>query len=137
MQISSDLGHILFLIFIYTCFFSIGFIFTVGPILATLTPRKLLKAYFKEPHFSQLELGFMSGIPGAYFRMLVFAWTVTRPTKSHVKRNIADCQKAIPKWYLYSLKSFTMISVISFSIPLGILAFLLLSYLLFRPPVDA
>lgn len=109
----------------------------IGSTLAILTPRKLLKTYFKEPHFSQLELGFMSGIPGAYFRMLVFAWTVTRPTKSHVKRNIADCHKVMPKWYLYSLKSFTMISVISFSIPLGILAFLLLSYLLFGPPVDA
>lgn len=133
MQISSDLGYILAV----TCFSLLVFggasILLLGSILAILTPKKLLEKYFKEPHFSQLELEFMSGIPGGYFRTMVFAWTVIRPTKSHVKRNIADCHKVMPKWYFYSLKALLVIGLIPCIIGLGLMGFLLLV----GPPIDA
>jgi len=50
-------------------------------IMHMLMPRKVLKACFKEPHFSTTEIAMFSGFPFGYIRTSMFMMILGFPAK--------------------------------------------------------
>ncbi|QUX93165.1 hypothetical protein CYL31_17965 [Marinomonas sp. A3A] len=124
MQISQPTYEFLFLIAFFTAMGGLVWIPTLWSLLTFFTPKKLLDTYFKEPHFTQTELIFMSRFPISLFRTAVFGWIVVLPFLDRV-RKIRHCHEVMPIWYKLALQIFIISSMLIMAIFLGILFFLL------------
>jgi len=90
-----------------------------------LTPKILVKTYFKEPHFSKFELGAMSVFPGTVLRSVVFMAS-TFQERYRRNRKLDGFLELVPTWYVRASKVFAfcvatmMILLISIGIGLAI-----------------
>ena len=67
-------------------------------IVTLLTPRKLLKKYFKEPHFNAGELIVFGSFPGFFMRTALFCRLYLTPNA--VKgRNLYGFVEDSPRWF--------------------------------------
>jgi len=67
-------------------------------IMHILMPRKVLKAYFKEPYFNSGEIAMFTGFPFGYIRTSMFMGILAFPAKGK-KRGVENAYKLAPVWY--------------------------------------
>ncbi|QUX93166.1 hypothetical protein CYL31_17970 [Marinomonas sp. A3A] len=123
MQITQDTFDYLFLVMMFTVMVGLLWTPTLWSLLTFFTPKKLMDSYFKEPHFTQTELIFMSRFPISLFRTAVFGWVVVLPFLDRV-RKIRHCHEVMPFWYKLALRVFIISSMLMFIMILGIMFFL-------------
>ncbi|SBS32063.1 hypothetical protein MSP8886_02328 [Marinomonas spartinae] len=128
MQISQELFDHLFLIMMFTAMGGLLWQPPLWILLTFFTPKKLLNTYFKEPHFSQGELIFMSRFPWSLFRTSIFGWILFLPFLDK-KRNIRNCYEVMPTWYRIGLILLTISTMLIMFIFFGIMFFLLTSHI--------
>ena len=75
-----------------------------------LTPKALVKKYFKEPHFSRAELGFLSVFPGTLGRAGIFMGA-TFQERYRVNRKLEGYLDLVPLWYVRASKVFAFCSL--------------------------
>lgn len=111
MSIEKDTGTILFYIMLSSLFSGIFTHVLLWPLLTFLTPKKLIKAYFRPPHFTLNEVDLYSSFPTSLFRTMIFGWAITLPFSAK-KRKLEYCRKEMSLWFkvpLYLLCINTMI----------------------------
>jgi len=74
-------------------------------IMQVLMPKKVLKAYFKEPYFNAGEITMFTGFPFAYMRTMMFMRGLGFPA-SGKKRGLENAYKLAPVWYCKVSKYF-------------------------------
>jgi len=74
-------------------------------IMHFLMPKKVLKAYFKEPHFNAGEIAMFTGFPFAYMRTAMFMRALAFPA-SGKRRGVENAYKLAPVWYCKVSKYF-------------------------------
>ena len=90
-------------------------------IMHFLTPKILIKKYFRSPYFRPAECAAFSGFPFAVMRTIMFMRVVGFP-KSGEKRGLTNAYKLVPNWYINFSKVIviivvlTLISMLSISI---------------------
>jgi len=89
-------------------------------IMHILMPKKVLKAYFKEPYFNVGEIAMFTGFPFGYMRTAMFMRGLAFPA-SGKKRGVENAYKLAPVWYCKVSKYF-----LYFFVPLLILLLLLI-----------
>ena len=85
-----------------------------------VTPKGLVKRYFKYPHFTSAELVLFSGFPGTLMRTGIFMNLCIMPSRGK-KRKMTDIREHVPGWYIIVSKIFMPCALIH-----GLFAFLLL-----------
>jgi len=128
MQISQELFDHLFLTMMFTAMGGFLWLPTIWSLLTFLTPKKLLDTYFKEPHFTQGELIFMSRFPLSLLRTGMFFWVILFPCLDR-KRNIRNCHEVMPTWYRLSLNILGISAIFIAVVVFGIMLFLLTSHI--------
>ena len=90
-----------------------------------LMPRKVLKTYFKEPHFSQTEITMFTGFPFGYMRTAMFMRALGFPS-SGKRRGVENAYKIAPAWYCKVSKYSIIFFVINFPVLIlsGVLLYL-------------
>ena len=124
MQITQDTFDYLFLVMMFTAMGGLIWIPTLWSLLTLFTPKKLMDSYFKEPHFTQTELIFMSRFPVSLLRTAMFGSVLLFPFLDKT-REIRHCHEVMPIWYNLALKLLTISVIVVMTIFLGILFFLL------------
>ena len=71
-------------------------------LITLLTPRHLLKKYFKQPHFNAGELIVFGSFPGFFMRTALFCRLYLTP-KAVEGRNLDGFVEDSPKWYKVSV----------------------------------
>ena len=84
-------------------------------VMHILMPKKVLKAYFKEPHFSTAEITMFTGFPFGYMRTAMFMRILGFPS-SGKKRGVENAYKMAPVWYCKVSKYFMIFFMINFSL---------------------
>jgi len=74
-------------------------------IMHILMPRKVLKAYFKEPYFNAGEIAMFTGFPFGYMRTAMFMRGLAFPA-SGKRRGLENAHKLAPVWYCKVSKYF-------------------------------
>ena len=120
-----SLGESLAFVLFSVVFAGILWIPATWTILTYLTPKKLLEKYFKEPHFTQTEIIFMSLFPAKLIRTSIFGWILLFPSLDR-KRKIRDCRELMPLWYKVALNFLTIGTMTSLFLFLSIMGILLL-----------
>jgi len=94
-------------------------------IMHVLMPRKVLKTYFKEPHFSQTEITMFTGFPFGYMRTAMFMRALGFPS-SGKRRGVENAYKIAPAWYCKVSKYSIIFFVINFPVLIlsGVLLYL-------------
>ncbi|SBS35573.1 hypothetical protein MSP8887_02417 [Marinomonas spartinae] len=128
MQISQGLFDQLFLVMMFTAMGGLLWQPPLWILLTFFTPKKLLDTYFKEPHFSQGEVVFMSRFPLSLFRTSIFGWVLFLPSLDK-KRKIRNCYEVMPTWYRIGLILLTISTMLIMFIFFGIMFFLLTSHI--------
>lgn len=131
MQIDSfqHIGEILF----FSSFVgdSLAFVLITASILVMhfLLPNAVLDKFFKPPYFKETECAFLTGIPYAPLRTIMFMRAIAYPG-SGKKRGIKDAHLLVPNWYRVTSKIIVIsIIVIGLIIVLQLLGFWLLFFL--------
>ena len=124
MQITQDTFDYLFLVMMFTAMGGLIWIPTLWSLLTLFTPKKLMDSYFKEPHFTQTELIFMSRFPVSLLRTAMFGSVLLFPFLDKT-RKIRHCHEVMPIWYKLALQIFIISSMLLLMVILGILFFLL------------
>ena len=75
-----------------------------------ITPKELVKRYFKSPHFTSAELVLFSGFPGTLMRTGIFMNLCIMPSRGK-KRQMTDLREHVPAWYIYASKIFMVCSI--------------------------
>ncbi|SBS35567.1 hypothetical protein MSP8887_02415 [Marinomonas spartinae] len=128
MPITKETGEFLFLVMMITAMGGLLWQPPLWILLTFFTPKKLLNTYFKEPHFSQGEIIFMSRFPLSLYRTVIFGWVVLLPFLDK-NRKIRDCYTVMPIWYRIGLKVFIISSMLILFVFVGIMIFLLTSHI--------
>jgi len=88
-------------------------------VVTLITPKKLLKKYFKQPHFNAGELVIFGSFPGFFMRTALFCRLYLTP-KAVKGRNLEGFVEDSPKWYKLSIMlislGFLFHGVIAFSL---------------------
>ncbi len=84
-------------------------------IMHVLMPRKVLRTYFKEPHFSLTEITMFTGFPFGYMRTAMFMRALGFPA-SGKRRGVEDAYKLAPMWYCKASKYIVITVLINFSV---------------------
>ncbi len=94
-------------------------------IMHILMPKKVLKTYFKEPHFSVTEISMFTGIPFGYMRTAMFMKALGFPA-SGKRRGIENAYKLAPVWYCKASKYFIIFFVpnLALLVLLGVIGFI-------------
>ncbi|MCF6337797.1 MAG: hypothetical protein L3J84_07565 [Gammaproteobacteria bacterium] len=110
-----------FIIVMLAVMLSIIFIF----IMHILMPKKVLKAYFKEPYFGPGEIAMFTGFPFGYMRTTMFMRILGFPA-SGKKRGVENAYKLAPVWYCKASKYFLVffMPLIALMILLGVIGFI-------------
>lgn len=124
MPIDQNTFDSLFLIMMTVIIGSLLWIPPAWLLLSIFTPKKLLTAYFKEPHFSRAETILMASFPGFLMRTVIFGWLVLIPALDR-KRKIKGAIAIMPAWYRIALRVFILGNMISLVVIVGIMLFLL------------
>ena len=74
-------------------------------IMHILMPKKVLKTYFKEPHFNAGEIAMFTGFPFGYMRTGMFMRALGFPA-SGKRRGVENAYKLAPVWYCKVSKYF-------------------------------
>ncbi|VAW89708.1 hypothetical protein MNBD_GAMMA17-876, partial [hydrothermal vent metagenome] len=74
-------------------------------IMHILMPKKVLKAYFKEPYFNAGEIVMFTGFPFGYMRTAMFMRGLGFPA-SGKRRGLENAYKLAPVWYCKVSKYF-------------------------------
>jgi len=74
-------------------------------IMHFLMPKKVLKTYFKEPHFNAGEIAMFTGFPFGYMRTGMFMTALAFPARGK-KRGVENAYKLAPVWYCKVSKYF-------------------------------
>ncbi|MBJ7555922.1 hypothetical protein [Marinomonas spartinae] len=128
MPITKETGEFLGLVMMFTAMGGFLWLPTIWSLLTFLTPKKLLDTYFKEPHFTQGELIFMSRFPLSLLRTGMFCWVILFPCLDR-KRNIRNCYEVMPTWYRLSLNILGISAILIAAVVFGIMLFLLTSHI--------
>ena len=67
-------------------------------VMYPLTPKEVVKKYFKPPYFSEAFVEFYSGFPIVFYRGLMFMRLAAYPDGGK-KRNLTEVYKELPIWY--------------------------------------
>lgn len=78
-----------------------------------LTPKSVVKKYFKPPYFSEAFVEFYSGFPAVLFRGAMFMRLAAFPS-SGKKRNLTHVYKEFPIWYIHISKILLVAFFVSF-----------------------
>ncbi len=89
-------------------------------IMHFLMPKKVLKTYFKEPHFNAGEIAMFTGFPFGYMRTGMFMTALAFPSRGK-KRGVEKAYQLAPVWYCKISKYF-----LYFFVPLMLLLILLI-----------
>jgi hypothetical protein len=81
------------------CMLDLVFVF----IMHFLMPKKVLKTYFKEPHFNAGEIEMFTGFPFAYMRTSMFMRALGFPA-SGKRRGVEKAYQLAPVWYCKASK---------------------------------
>ena len=76
-----------------------------------LTPKTLVQKYFKEPHFSKVELGLLSVFPGTLGRTGIFMGA-TFQERYRKNRKLEGYLDLVPGWYVRASKIVALCVVI-------------------------
>jgi hypothetical protein len=90
-----------------------------------ITPKALVERFFKEPHFLSWELIMMDQFPGSLSRTVIFMTVCAWPKKGK-KRQLTDCVKYAPKWYVTASKLFIILSMGQFILALFLISIVLI-----------
>lgn len=91
----------------------LGLVFIL--IMHVLMPKSVLKAYFKEPHFSLTEITMFTGFPFGYMRTAMFNRVLGFPA-SGKKRGLENAYKLAPIWYCKASKYLIIFIVPNFAL---------------------
>jgi hypothetical protein len=81
----------------------LGLVFIL--IMHFLMPKKVLKTYFKEPHFNAGEIEMFTGFPFAHMRTAMFMRVLGFPA-SGKRRGVEKAYQLAPVWYCKVSKYF-------------------------------
>ncbi|MCF6324154.1 MAG: hypothetical protein L3J89_07520 [Gammaproteobacteria bacterium] len=96
--------QVLLTIFVATLFcLMLSLVFIL--IMHILMPKKVLKAYFKEPYFNAGEIAMFTGFPFGYMRTAMFSRVLGFPA-SGKKRGLENAYQLAPVWYCKISKYF-------------------------------
>jgi len=101
MNLFDDILLKVFIILLLGLMLSLVFIF----IMHLLMPKKVLKAYFKEPYFNAGEIAMFTGFPFGYMRTGMFMTALAFPARGK-KRGVENAYKLAPVWYCKVSKYF-------------------------------
>lgn len=79
-----------------------------------LTPKGVVKKYFRPPYFSEAFVDFYSGFPIVLYRGMIFMRLAAFPD-SGKKRNLTEVYKEVPNWYIAISKVILIGFYITFS----------------------
>ena len=74
-------------------------------IMHFLMPKKVLKTYFKEPHFNAGEIAMFTGFPFGYMRTGMFMTALAFPSRGK-RRGVENAYQLAPVWYCKVSKYF-------------------------------
>lgn len=74
-----------------------------------ITPRNLVREYFREPYFNGGELIVMRRFPGSLFRTVILMAACTWPSLGK-KRQLETFSENAPKWYVTASRLFLFLA---------------------------
>lgn len=74
-------------------------------VMHLLMPKKVMRIYFRAPHFSPTEQAMYSVFPFVFMRVTGMAWLIAFPRFGR-KRNMTDIQAHCPTWYVRLSQTF-------------------------------
>lgn len=90
-----------------------------------VTPRQVVKRYFREPHFSKAELVLLSHFPGSLLRTAIFMGA-TFQQRYRRGRQLEGYLDVVPAWYAVTSKCFVIGAIIHGAVMVLLLLGLLL-----------